>query len=126
MTFCTACASPMSTTGQSCPSCGELTEPGVALNEGRRPGVSPASRSILLRMLYLAPVLLIFTVAGGFVQRQTAEQQWLASAYASAQGAATAGDLVTARERFSAIAGYRDAATQAREMEALLEPLEAG
>jgi Tol biopolymer transport system component len=81
---------------------------------------------VLLRVLYLAPVLLIFAVAGGFVQRHTAEQQWLASAYASAQGAASAGDFVSARESFSAIAGYRDASSQAREMETRLEPLEAG
>ena len=126
MTFCTACASPIATTSQCCPSCGAATEPGAALNEGRRHGVSPASRSILLRVLYLAPVLLIFAVAGGFVQRHTVEQKWLASAYASARGAASAGDLVTAREGFSAIAGYRDATTQATELEALLEPLEAG
>jgi Tol biopolymer transport system component len=83
-------------------------------------------RSILIRLLYLAPFLLIFAVAGGLVQRHTAQQQWLASAYAAAQDAARAGDIVTAREGFMAIVGYRDAAERAHEIETRLEPLEAG
>jgi Tol biopolymer transport system component len=79
-----------------------------------------------MRLLYLAPVLLLLAVAGGLVQRYTAQQQWLASAYAAAQDAATAGDIVAAREGFMAIVGYRDAADRAREIEIRLEPLEAG
>jgi Tol biopolymer transport system component len=59
------------------------------------------------------------------VQRHTSEQQWLAAAYAAAHGAATAGDLVAAREGFSAIAGYRDSTSRAAEMESRLQPLEA-
>ncbi|MBW3634542.1 MAG: hypothetical protein KY456_16105 [Chloroflexi bacterium] len=86
---------------------------------------APAGRANFLRLLYLAPVVLLFVVAGGLVQRHTAEQQLLASAYAAAQGAASAGELVAAREAFSAIAGYRDAASQAEAMEIRLEPLEA-
>ena len=81
---------------------------------------------VLIRLLYLAPVLLLFAVAGGLVQRHTAQQQWLASAYAAAEDAANAGDIVAAREGFMAIVGYRDAAEQAREIETRLEPLEAG
>jgi Tol biopolymer transport system component len=69
--------------------------------------------------------MLLFVVAGSFAQRQSAEQQLLASAYAGALDAANAGDLVTARDAFSAIAGYRDAATQAKALETRLEPLEA-
>ncbi|HLL51244.1 MAG TPA: hypothetical protein VK356_11310, partial [Thermomicrobiales bacterium] len=84
-----------------------------------------AGRPTFLRLLYLAPVLLLFVVAGSFAQRQRAEQQLLASAYAGALDAANAGDLVTARDAFSAIAGYRDAATQAKALETRLEPLEA-
>jgi Tol biopolymer transport system component len=95
------------------------------LNGPRTPADAPAKRSILIRLLYLAPVLLLFAVAGGLVQRHTAQQQWLASAYASAQDAAKAGDIVTAREGFMAILGYRDAGERAREIETRLEPLEA-
>ena len=125
MTFCTACASPIATSNQSCPTCGALNAPAVGLNGPRTPADAPAKRSILIRLLYLAPVLLLFAVAGGLVQRHTAQQQWLASAYASAQDAAKAGDIVTAREGFMAILGYRDAGERAREIETRLEPLEA-
>jgi hypothetical protein len=90
------------------------------------PGVAPAKRSILIRLLYLAPILLLFAVAGGLIQRHTSQQQFLASAYAAAQDAAKAGDIVAAREGFLAIVGYRDAAVRAREIETRLEPLEAG
>ena len=126
MTFCTACASPIATSNQSCPTCGALNAPAVGLNGPRTPADAPTKRSILIRLLYLAPVLLLFAVAGGLVQRHTAQQQWLASAYASAQDAAKAGDIVTAREGFMAILGYRDAGERAREIETRLEPLEAG
>jgi Tol biopolymer transport system component len=80
---------------------------------------------MLIRCLYIAPILLVFAVAGGFVQRHTSEQQWLASAYASADDAASAGDLVSARDGFAAIAGYRDATTRAMDMETQLQPLQA-
>jgi Tol biopolymer transport system component len=78
-----------------------------------------------MRILYVAPVLLLFAVAGGFIQRQTAQQEFLASAYAAADSAATSGELVTARDGFMAIAGYRDAADRAEEMDRRLAPLEA-
>jgi Tol biopolymer transport system component len=125
MTFCTACASPIAMSNQSCPTCGALRASTVGLNAPRLPANTPAKRSILIRLLYLAPVLLLFAVAGGLVQRHTSEQQWLASAYAAAHDAAKAGDIVTAREGFMAIVGYRDAAERAREIETRLEPLEA-
>ena len=86
MTFCTACASPIATFNQSCPTCGALHAPAVALPESRLPGDAPATRSILIRLLYLAPVLLLFAIAGGLVQRHTAQEQWLASAYAVGPG----------------------------------------
>ena len=110
MTFCTACASPIATQNQPCPACGALHQPTLALHGSRLLLSGPANRSILIRLLYLAPVLLLFAVAGGLVQRHTAEQQWLASAYAAAEDAAKAGNIVTAREGFMAIVGYRDAA----------------
>jgi Tol biopolymer transport system component len=126
MTFCTACASPIATPSQPCPACGALHAPAIALNRQRMPADAPVRRSALVRLLYLAPFLLVFAVAGGLVQRHTAQQQWMASAYAAAQDAARAGDIVTAREQFMAIVGYRDAAERAQEIETRLEPLEAG
>ncbi len=126
MTFCTACASPIATPNQPCSTCGALHAAALALNSPSKPADAPPKRSILIRLLYLAPVLLLFAVAGGLVQRHTAQQQWLASAYAAAQDAARAGDIVTAREGFMAIVGYRDAAERARQIEVSLEPLEAG
>lgn len=78
-----------------------------------------------MRLLYLAPILLVVAMIGGFIQRQTLQQQWLASAYAAAETAAESGDLVSAREGFVAIAGFRDAAARAEEMDVRLAPLEA-
>ncbi|MFN8591576.1 MAG: hypothetical protein U0031_08965 [Thermomicrobiales bacterium] len=79
----------------------------------------------MLRLLYVAPVLVALSMGAGFLQRQSAQQQWLASAYASADSAAAAGDLVTARDGFTAIAGYRDASHRAEDIEGRLAPLEA-
>lgn len=125
MTFCIACASPIAGPSPRCPNCGadhHLPAPVPVA----RAAAAPRRRSILIRLLYLAPVLLVFAIAGGLLQRHSAEQQWLASAYAAADGAASAGDLVSAHEAFTAIAGYRDAATRAEAMEVQLEPLKAG
>jgi Tol biopolymer transport system component len=126
MTFCTACASPITTSNQSCPTCGAMHAPVVTAPVPRLPRDAPVKRSVLIRLLYLAPVLLLFAIAAGFVQRQTAQEQWLASAYAAAEDAAREGDIVAAREGFMAIIGYRDAAERADEIETRLEPLEAG
>jgi len=98
----------------------------MAVPAPRLPGDAPVKRSILIRLLYLAPVLLLFAIAAGLIQRHTAQEQWLASAYATAQDAAREGDIVAAREGFMAIIGYRDAAERADEIETRLEPLEAG
>jgi len=98
----------------------------MAVPGPRLPGDAPVKRSILIRLLYLAPVLLLFAIAAGLIQRHTAQEQWLASAYAAAQDAAREGDIVAAREGFMAIIGYRDAAERADEIETRLEPLEAG
>ena len=125
MTFCTACASPIATPNQSCPMCGALHLPAVAHHDSQLPGSSPAKQSTLMRLLSLAPVLLLFAVAAGLVQRHAAQQQWLESTYAAAQDAAQSGDIVAAREGFMAIVGYRDAAEQAHQIETRLEPLEA-
>jgi Tol biopolymer transport system component len=126
MTFCTACASPITTSNQSCPTCGAMHAPVVTAPVPRLPRDAPVKRSVLIRLLYLAPVLLLFAIAAGFVQRHTAQEQWLASAYAAADDAAREGDIVAAREGFMAIIGYRDAAERADEIETRLEPLEAG
>jgi Tol biopolymer transport system component len=126
MTFCTACASPITTSNQSCPTCGAMHAPVVTAPVPPLPRDAPVKRSVLIRLLYLAPVLLLFAIAAGFVQRQTAQEQWLASAYAAAEDAAREGDIVAAREGFMAIIGYRDAAERADEIETRLEPLEAG
>ena len=125
MTFCTACASPMGTPNQPCPTCGALHPLAIPLHASQFHGDAPAKQSTLIRLLYLAPLLLLLAVAGGLMQRHTAQQQWLASAYAAAQHAARAGDIVAARDGFMAILGYRDAAEQAHEIETRLEPLEA-
>lgn len=122
MTFCTACASPLDPKADACPTCGERREPAAAQ---RAHDSTQTPRPILVRCLYIAPILLVFAVAGGFVQRHTSEQEWLATAYAAAADAASAGDLVSARDGFAAIAGYRDASTRALEMENQLEPLQA-
>lgn len=79
----------------------------------------------MLRLLYIAPLALLLAFAAAYVQREMAYQAWLAAAYASAQGAASAGDLVAARDQFGELAGYRDADERAREMKILLEPIEA-
>ena len=117
MTFCTACASPIATPNQSCPTCGALHTPAVALHGSPFLRDAPAKQSILIRLLYLAPVLLLFAVAVGLVQRHAAQEQWLESAYAAAQDAARSGDMVAAREGFMAIVGYRDAAEQAHDID---------
>jgi dipeptidyl aminopeptidase/acylaminoacyl peptidase len=125
MTFCTACASPIATPNQSCPICGAQQASAAAWHRSRSPGPTPVKSSVFIRLLYLAPILLLFAVAGGLVQRHISQQEWLASAYAEAQDAAKSGDIVSAREGFLAITGYRDAAERAREIESRLEPLEA-
>ena len=125
MTFCTACASPLGTPNQPCATCGALNPAATAFRGARFLGEAPVRQSTLVRVLYLAPVVLLLAVAGGLVQRHTAQQEWLASAYAGAQDAARAGDIVAARDRFTAILGYRDAAEQARDIAIRLEPLEA-
>jgi Tol biopolymer transport system component len=125
MTFCTSCAAPIAPTATTCPACGLPARTVATIAPAERP-IESARRSLLLRLLYVAPVLLVFAVAGGFVQRQTVQQQWLASAYAAADSAAASGDFVSAREGFSAIAGFRDAAARAEEMDDRLAPLEAG
>lgn len=79
----------------------------------------------MLRLLYLAPLVLIVAFAGAYIQREMTYQAWLSSAYAAAQHAADAGDLVAARDGFGSLAGYRDADSRAREIKILLEPIEA-
>jgi Tol biopolymer transport system component len=78
-----------------------------------------------LRLLYLAPVVMLLAVAIVYVQRESEHQAWLASAYAAAEDAAAAGDLVTARQAFSDLSGYRDADTQMHAIDLRLAPLEA-
>jgi Tol biopolymer transport system component len=120
MTFCTVCAAPIPPTSDACATCGARVEPNPSSSV---PG-EQSSRTILIRLLYLAPVVLILVVTVALFQRESARQAWLASAYASAQGAASTGDLVAARAAFRDLVGYRDADSRAKEIDAQLAPLE--
>jgi Tol biopolymer transport system component len=97
----------------------------LAVESSERAGVPP-SRSVLVRILYLAPILLLVAFAAAFVNRHLAEQAWLAAAYAAAEDAVDAGDLVSAREGFQSLIDYRDADARVKEVSALLQPLEEG
>ena len=121
MTFCTVCAAPIPPTSDACAACGARVEPSLAAGA---PGDS-SRKTILIRFLYLAPALLILAVAAAFIERESARQAWLASTYAAAQDAASAGDLIAARAAFSDLVGYRDADTRAKEIDTQLAPLEA-
>lgn len=79
-----------------------------------------------MRLLYFSPIILCVAFLTGFLQRESAHQTMLASAYAAAQGSAAAGDLVSAKDGFSALTGFRDADQRAQEINVLLRPLEAG
>ena len=125
MTFCTACASLVAPSADRCPVCGASRTPQPAELTASPRRETAGRRSLLLRLLYIAPVLLVLGVAAATLQRQSAERQWLETAYAAAHEAAATGDLVAARESFQSIAGFRDAAAQAEAMESLLRPLEA-
>jgi Tol biopolymer transport system component len=109
----------------SCPTCGAALGSGTAVRETQRSARLDPARSTLLRLLYLFPILLVIVLVGALVQRETSHQAWLASAYASAEDAAAAGDLISARDGFSNLTGYRDADARAEEMRTLLAPLEA-
>jgi WD40 repeat protein len=78
----------------------------------------------ITRALRLAPLLLVFAIAGALVERELSERAWLDSAYAAANAAESAGDLVGARTAFSAIPGFRDASQRADQLTVLLAPQE--
>lgn len=123
MTFCTACATPIAPHGTHCPQChAPITVPPAAL-----PAPAPTSGAgrTVARVLRLAPLLLLFAIAGALVERELSERAWLDSAYAAAAAAESAGNLVEAREAFSAIPGYRDASQRADRLARLLAPQEA-
>jgi Tol biopolymer transport system component len=84
----------------------------------------PSTTRAISRALRLAPLLLLFAVAGALVEREFSERAWLDSAYAAATAAESAGDLVGARAAFSAIPGHRDAAQRADRLSVLLAPQE--
>lgn len=86
----------------------------------------PSSRRAIGRALRLAPLLLLFAIAGALVERELSERAWLDSAYAAATAAESAGNLVEARAAFAAIPGYRDATQRADQLAVLLAPQEAG
>lgn len=90
------------------------------------PTPAPASgKRAISRALRLAPLLLLFAVAGALIERELSERAWLDSAYATASSAERAGDLVAARTAFAAIPGYRDATQRADALSVLLAPQEA-
>lgn len=125
MTFCTVCAAPIHPATETCAACGARVahserESSVAI----RPHVT-RSNPLLLRLLYLAPIALLLVFGITYLQRETAQQAWLASAYAAAEDLADAGDLVSARQAFRDLIGYRDADSRAREIETRLAPLQA-
>jgi Tol biopolymer transport system component len=122
MTFCTTCASPIDLHGTHCPQChAPVVTPQVTIP----PPSVPSSRQPISRALRLAPLLLLFAIVGALVERELSERAWLDSAYAAANAAESAGDLVGAREAFSAIPGYRDAAQRADRISEVLAPQEA-
>jgi Tol biopolymer transport system component len=84
----------------------------------------PSPRRTVGRVLRLAPLLLLFAIAGALVERELSERAWLDSAYAAATAAESSGDLVGARAAFSAIPGYRDAAQRADRLSLVLAPQE--
>lgn len=121
MTFCTTCATPIAPHGTHCPQCNApVAVPDMASPEP----APPPTRRTVGRALRLAPLLLIFAIAGALVERELSERAWLDSAYAAATAAESAGDLVGARAAFSAIPGYRDATQHADRLAVLLAPQE--
>src|SRR5215203_4980496 len=132
MTFCTACASPIASPNQSCPTCGALHAPAVPLHSSRFPADAPAKRSILIRLLYLAPVLLLFAVACGLVQRHTAQRtreietrlEPLEAGYLDGLQAIERGDYAAAVELLAPVAeqapGLRDTVTRLEDARRLL------
>jgi Tol biopolymer transport system component len=123
-TFCTACAAPLSTGSLSCQHCGarQMSE----LSRGDSVPLAESERNpSLVRLLGVVPIFLLLAVAGGLLQRHSAEQEWLASTYAAAASSAAEGDLVGARDSFSVISGYSDVDHRISELDKQLEPLEA-
>lgn len=122
MTFCTTCATPIPLHGTHCPQChAAVATPAVAMPTV---GSSSGTRTVG-RVLRLAPLLLLFALAGALVEVELSERAWLDSAYAAATAAESAGDLVQARAAFAAIPGYRDATQRADRLTNLLAPQEA-
>src|SRR3954447_23638844 len=122
-TFCTVCGAPLGTESLVC-RCGARSSPVVAPSAFRTPGTSNERNPILVRLLGVTPIIVLLAVGGGLLQRHTAEQEWLASTYTAAVSAAAAGDLIEARNTFSAIAGYGDVDHRISEIDKQLEPLE--
>ena len=121
MTFCTTCATPIPPHGTHCPQChARVDAPDVTLPHQE----VPSNRRTIGRALRVAPLLLIFAIAGALGERELSERAWLDSAYAAANAAESAGDLVSAREAFSAIPGYRDAEQRADRLSVILAPQE--
>lgn len=121
MTFCTTCATPIAPHGTHCPQCdAPVAAPAVTLPHREQ----ASNQRTLVRALRLAPLLLLFAVAGGLIERELSERAWLDSAYSAATAAENAGDLVGARAAFSAIQDYRDATERADRLSVLLAPQE--
>jgi hypothetical protein len=124
-TFCTACAAPLNPESMSCQQCGARRLPNLSHGALVDSAAASVRNPILVRLLGVAPIVLLLAVAGGLFQRHTAEQEWLASTYAAAASAAAAGDLVGARDTFNVITGYNDVDHRISELDKQLEPLEA-
>jgi tetratricopeptide (TPR) repeat protein len=122
--FCTVCAAANPIAAARCAVCGAGFAPrirrvpavaSVASRRwrlGPRPGESarPSSaRGVVLRLLYLLPILALLSGGATAAARYRADRVALAERYAAAVAAATAGRHPEAAAGFAALPGYRDA-----------------
>src|SRR3954454_18279026 len=89
-TFCTACAAPLNPESVACQQCGAHRLPDCSHGAAVNSTTSSDRNPILVRLLGVAPIVLLLAVAGGLFQRLSAEQECLASSYAAAASAAEA------------------------------------
>jgi Tol biopolymer transport system component len=125
MTFCTVCAAPIYSNTETCEACGARIERSIDGAGGATRRRSTTPNTLLMRLLYLAPIALLVVTGVTYLQRETSQQAWLATAYAAAEEVAASGDLVSARQAFLDLTGYRDAESRAQEIETRLAPLQA-
>ncbi len=133
--FCTACAAPNPAAASRCAACGAGLggrdgggrtgglERGAARRWWRAARVGPRRR--LLRVLYLVPVLALFTTGAVGAGRYRADRADRAARRARAEAAAAAGDHATAAAAFADVGSYRDAEARHAAALAALAPYRA-